>query len=219
MPNISRKCSVSATSWATLEGCLEHSDRRISNQSNGFYLCGTFHALSSKKSLTEGENVTLPPPHICTYAVTDTFTHTRTLNPHIQQLSLPVYQRWDAHFIANKDNICLSLFYFRFNRNQLYWQVVKHFSAAHLRPPVVKYSHYTSYRFTLCLTFIVTLFLLYCRCILKVQIWPFGPGGPVALQEGEMLVLPSANADERRRSDCRHAERGPRGDRLRVLSG
>lgn len=157
--------------------------------------------------------------HICSHRHVHAYSHTHTLNPHIQQLSLPVYQRWDAHFIANKDNICLSLFYFRFNRNQLYWQVVKHFSAAHLRPPVVKYSHYTSYRFTLCLTFIVTLFLLYCRCILKVQIWPFGPGGPVALQEGEMLVLPSANADERRRSDCRHAERGPRGDRLRVLSG
>lgn len=34
-----------------------------------------------------------------------------------------------------------------------------------------------------------------------------------------MLVLPSANADERRRSDCRHAERGPRGHGVRALTG
>lgn len=61
--------------------------------------------------------------------------------------------------------------------------------------------------------------MLCCRCILEVQVWPFGAGGPVALQEGEVPVLPSANADERWRSDCRHAEGGPRGIRLRVLSG
>lgn len=61
--------------------------------------------------------------------------------------------------------------------------------------------------------------MLPCRCILEVQVWPIGPGGPVAFQEREVLVLPPANADERRRSDRRHAERGPRGKRLRVLSG
>lgn len=58
---------------------------------------------------------------------------------------------------------------------------------------------------------------LYCRCVLEVQIWPSGSGGPVALQEREVSVLPQAHADERRRPDHRSAERGPRSHCLCII--
>lgn len=58
-----------------------------------------------------------------------------------------------------------------------------------------------------------------CRRVSEVQVWPFGSGGPVALQEREVSVLPPAHADECRRPDRRPAQRRPRSLNFNILQG
>lgn len=137
---------------------------------------------------------------------------------------LTVYQGRDAHFsTTNKENK-LSLLALLQVHQRPFLLASCHALFCTLAPSSGKLpSLHISYWFTLwsiiMINIYLTLLMLCYRCILEVQVWPLGPGGPVALQEGEVLVLPSANADERWRSDCRYAERGPRGNRLRALSG
>lgn len=127
-------------------------------------------------------------------------------------------------------------------------EIVRLFSAVHPHPPVVICSYYihmkvkeqshgcsppfvsTTYwqrtDLTLLLWHVAWRFklnpldiLFFSRCVVEVQIWPFGSGGPVDIQEWEVPVLPQAHADECRGPDFRSAERRPRSHRLRSLQG